>query len=205
MKKNIYFILIVFVFACNTATNDNVSNLDTADVQTIQKSEDTLEKKPVVAEVQPIEIRFDKIQKLLVKDLSQDKVSAIEAQIKSSIAASDGFSDEKIFTKNLKRFLEDIPDDIMIDMDPSLEKKFKKKWEKTHDVYNIGFMHPYYDGNGGCETFSMKDFDYLGTYNNAYFVEVKILCKGDGSGPFRRFFKVIEDAGSFKIDGIYNF
>ncbi len=197
---------MVFVFACNTATNDKVSNLDTADVQTIQKSEDTLEKKPVVAEVQPIEIRFDKIQKLLVKDLSQEKVAAIKAQIKSSIASSDGLNDDKIFTKTLKKFLDDIPDDIMMEIDPSIEKKFKKKWGKTHDVYNIFFMHPYFDGNGGCERLSMKYFDYLGTYNNAYFVEVKILCEsGDTAYTFRRFFKVIEDAGSFKIDGIYEF
>ncbi len=109
MKRNICFILMVFVFACNTATNDIVSNLDTADVQTIQKPEDTLEKKPVVAEVQPIEIRFDKIQKLLVMDLSQDKVAAgtkAKDEIESTL---DNFLDDTAFFNSFERTIESNP------------------------------------------------------------------------------------------------
>jgi hypothetical protein len=100
---------MVFVFACNTATNDIVSNLDTADVQTIQKPEDTLEKKPVVAEVQPIEIRFDKIQKLLVMDLSQDKVAAgtkAKDEIESTL---DNFLDDTAFFNSFERTIESNP------------------------------------------------------------------------------------------------
>jgi hypothetical protein len=206
MKKLLHMIFLLFFLSCNQVEKVGVSNIDTGKNESIQNVQGSEEKQAQVNVDLPIEVRLDKIKPLLVKDLSEDKIKAIESELKSAIAASDEIGPEKIFTESLNRFLEEMPDDIMIDMDPSLEKKFKKKWGKSHDVYNINFMHPYSDGNGGCGGLSLMDFDYLGTYNNAYYVEVKILCKMDGSDDtFRRFFKVIEDESTFKIDGVYNF
>lgn len=204
MKIITYISLLLIFVACNNTENNKVSNPDTTNVAPAQKDTPSEQKQTFPIDESQVEVRFDKIKPLLVKDLSEDKIKTIESQLTSAIAASDDSNTEKIFTASLKQFLEDKPDDITIEMEPDSEKKFKKKWGKTHDVYNLNFMNPYYDGNGGCSGLSLKSFSYLGTYNQAYFVEVKILCKMDGAGEsFRRYFKIIEDGSSFKIDGIY--
>jgi hypothetical protein len=98
MKILSYTILAFIFFACNESEQVEVSSIDKDADANIRNSQGPQENQSEVSVKLPIEVRIDKIKPLLVRDLSDEKIKAIDSEIKSAFASSDDSNAEKIFT-----------------------------------------------------------------------------------------------------------
>lgn len=198
MRLNI--IVLFVLLCCSCHSNDTQKNNEANTTEIIQDSP-IVSPKPAPIVENKIFIEFDSIKPRLNIQQTQ---SSDDMKIWLISAISKVSEDDKsIFTKQLGSFLNEIPDDITMDMDPGAEKQFKKKWHSIYDLNYIGFMHPFYDGNGGCSKFKISSINFIGSYKNANYYKTKISCVDYGES-FDRTFKVIKKNGIFKIDAIIN-
>mgnify|MGYP006297925601 CR=1 FL=1 len=212
MKKIITTAQLIFasvlIFSCSSESNKQevtnntqpvTAHVDTA--TTVQKhvSDSTVTKKDSV--IKKKEVNFKKI--IFSPATDSNELASASDWLKTTINNAKNDYDQEYYTKTFNEFLQDRPDDIMIEMDPNAKKNFKKKWGTKYDCENDGYMHPFTDGNGGCDKLKVISIKCLGVYFNDYYYKTKIKCFMDGN-TVDRTFKVIKKNNQFLIDGIYN-